>query len=318
MNAPTAFLSHNYNDKELATRIASLLREKGVDVWYDKWEIKVGDSIVNKIFKEGLAKCNFFIILLSHNSIESKWVQEELNKALVRKIEGATRILPIKIDDCQIPEELLDLRWIDLSKNFEEGFNEVLKTIYDLSEKPALGKPPQFIIDRKKTVAGLSPEATNIGLFILSKINDDEPFSDMIEADEIGGKINLTSQEINDAVEELEQFGMVKLLEEMGTYPYTFSSLDPTYELFVAFKSNLNYDPEKDIKSIAILVANAGEIDGNTIVKETGFPPGRINRAVEYLEDHGIVKVLKTLGTAPYNFYEVMAIGATRRFVKNI
>ena len=319
MNTPVAFLSYSSEDKIVATKIANYLRSNGIDVWFDSWEIKAGDSLVSKIFKEGLSKCSFFIVLISNNSINSKWVKEELNKAFIKRIEGTTKIIPLRIENCKVPTEISDLRWIDISeKNLEEGLREVLKTIYDVTDKPPLGTPPTFIVDRLKSVAGYSPEATNICLYILSK-NDDNNAYTYIDAQEISKDTGLTPKEINIAVDELEDSGLVKLHKSLGTFPYEFSGLSPTYVLFFNFaKDVLHYDPEKDVKQIAVLISNKNELDGPAITKETDLTPGRINRAVEYLEDSGIVKVLKTLGTSPYSFYLVYSTSATHRFVKNI
>jgi len=44
MTIPTVFLSHSSADKALATKLAIDLRNNGIDVWFDKWEIAPGDS----------------------------------------------------------------------------------------------------------------------------------------------------------------------------------------------------------------------------------------------------------------------------------
>src|SRR6185437_15157543 len=61
--APRVFLSHASEDKErFVIRFAERLVERGVDVWLDKWEILPGDSLVDKIFEEGLAKASAVIV----------------------------------------------------------------------------------------------------------------------------------------------------------------------------------------------------------------------------------------------------------------
>jgi hypothetical protein len=52
---PKVFLSHASEDKgRFVLDFARQLRENGVDVWLDQWEMKPGDSLVDKIFDEGL------------------------------------------------------------------------------------------------------------------------------------------------------------------------------------------------------------------------------------------------------------------------
>jgi len=52
-----------------------------IGVWYDKWEIKVGDSLIEKI-QEGLDIHDYLAIILSPESVSSEWVKRELNSAV--------------------------------------------------------------------------------------------------------------------------------------------------------------------------------------------------------------------------------------------
>jgi hypothetical protein len=63
---PRAFLSHSSLDNaRFASQFATDLRERGIDVWYDEWELNPGDSIVDKIFEEGLSQAEVFIVFPS-------------------------------------------------------------------------------------------------------------------------------------------------------------------------------------------------------------------------------------------------------------
>ncbi len=62
---PKVFLSHASEDKErFVINLAIKLRSKGVAVWLDKWEILTGDSLIDKIFEEGIKKAQAFVIVL--------------------------------------------------------------------------------------------------------------------------------------------------------------------------------------------------------------------------------------------------------------
>jgi len=90
-----AFLSYAHEDKDFAERITTELLKAGIDVKIDIWEIKPGDSLIQKIFVEGLSTCDVFLILISDASVRSKWVREALDHAMIKKIEGATRIIAL-------------------------------------------------------------------------------------------------------------------------------------------------------------------------------------------------------------------------------
>src|SRR4030081_2036555 len=102
---PKVFLSHASDDKErFVLAFAKRLRDKGVDDWLDKWEILLGDNLVDKIFEEGLKQGAAVIIVLSRLSVEKPWVKEELNASFVARINRQTKIIPVVIDDCTVPE----------------------------------------------------------------------------------------------------------------------------------------------------------------------------------------------------------------------
>ena len=63
---PKVFISHASADKErFVTDFATRLRSNGVDAWVDSWEMNPGDSLVDKIFEEGLKNCQAMIVVLS-------------------------------------------------------------------------------------------------------------------------------------------------------------------------------------------------------------------------------------------------------------
>ncbi len=89
------FISHASEDKEAVARpIAEELRARGFAVWYDEYEIKVGDSIPKKI-DEGLGS-RFGVVVLSPSFFAKNWPKKELEALLQREAdEGAKIILPV-------------------------------------------------------------------------------------------------------------------------------------------------------------------------------------------------------------------------------
>ena len=71
-----AFISHSTKDKPFVRKLAADLVAGGVKVWVDEQRILVGDSIPEKI-AQGLAESDFFLIVVSTNSVNSAWVQRE-------------------------------------------------------------------------------------------------------------------------------------------------------------------------------------------------------------------------------------------------
>jgi hypothetical protein len=90
------FISHASEDKmEIAEPLAMELIHRGYDVWYDKFSLKAGDSLMDSI-DEGLIECDFGIVILSQNFFRKGWTKKELN-ALISKEVGYSKkfIIPI-------------------------------------------------------------------------------------------------------------------------------------------------------------------------------------------------------------------------------
>ncbi len=61
------FLSHASEDKdEIARPLAMMLQERGLKVWYDETELKIGDNLVKKI-SAGISASRFGILILSNS-----------------------------------------------------------------------------------------------------------------------------------------------------------------------------------------------------------------------------------------------------------
>lgn len=89
------FISHASEDKDDVVRpLAKSLVEKGLKVWYDEFELKIGDSLRRKIDK-GLSKSKFGIVVLSRNFIRKGWTNYELDGIVSKANTGEQILLPI-------------------------------------------------------------------------------------------------------------------------------------------------------------------------------------------------------------------------------
>jgi hypothetical protein len=90
------FISHATEDKEdVARPLAEALRKLGLRVWYDEFELSVGDSLRRKI-DNGLARSRFGIVVLSPSFFEKNWPQYELDGLVAKEVQhGQKVILPL-------------------------------------------------------------------------------------------------------------------------------------------------------------------------------------------------------------------------------
>lgn len=150
-HGPTVFLSHATEDKQrFALPFAERLVEKGLDVWVDQWEILAGDSLVKKIFAEGLDNASAVIVVISEHSLHKRWVEEELDAAVVKRIEEGAKLIPIVLDGVQASDVPASIRHlfherVSDTSDLDGVVHRVIRAVHGEPEKPPLGASPQYV-----------------------------------------------------------------------------------------------------------------------------------------------------------------------------
>jgi TIR domain len=105
----SVFISYSHADKDLARALAAVLQDRGVRIWIDEGELKVGDSIIERI-ATAIADIDFFLVLVSESSRSSNWCRKELALAVSGELgrEGV-KVLPIRINGASMPDALADV-----------------------------------------------------------------------------------------------------------------------------------------------------------------------------------------------------------------
>jgi predicted nucleotide-binding protein len=86
------FVSYAKEDSAFARQLVEALRARKISVWYDRGELRFGDSILREV-EDGLEHSDCFVLLLSPESVKKPWTQFETGVALGRGGKG--RIFPI-------------------------------------------------------------------------------------------------------------------------------------------------------------------------------------------------------------------------------
>ena len=148
---PSLFLSHSSADKTFVGKLAEDLEGVGVNVWFDKWEIKVGDSLTGKI-EEGLQANDYLGLVLSPAAVASEWVKAELGAAWYRQMNSRKIVvLPILHQDCEIPLFLRDRKYADFRSDYNEGFFALCAAL-GLKHTEALNKSNWRLFMNDRTV----------------------------------------------------------------------------------------------------------------------------------------------------------------------
>ncbi|MFI5380767.1 MAG: toll/interleukin-1 receptor domain-containing protein [Tepidisphaerales bacterium] len=121
------FLSHSAQDKEMAVRLAEVLRGHGIPVFFSPQNLIGAQQWQDELLK-ALQRCDWFIVLLSPDAVNSMWVKREVAFALdERRYEN--RIVPIQYRPC----DMTAVRWlrlfqmVDMSADFAAGCRDLLR-----------------------------------------------------------------------------------------------------------------------------------------------------------------------------------------------
>lgn len=107
------FLCHSSKDKPFVRRLAYALDANGIKRWLDESELLVGDSLIGKI-SEAILEMEYLAVILSPDSVSSKWVAQELEIAMSNQLqEGRIKVLPILYRDCDLPPFLVGKLYLD-------------------------------------------------------------------------------------------------------------------------------------------------------------------------------------------------------------
>lgn len=124
------FICHASEDKPFARQLAEGLRSEGAGIWLDELEIRVGDSIIQKV-SEGLQGASHLVIVLSKHSVAKPWVSKELSYSLMRQLhDKSIAILPVRLDDSPLPPLLSDIKYADCRNSYEVGFHDLQSALF--------------------------------------------------------------------------------------------------------------------------------------------------------------------------------------------
>jgi hypothetical protein len=130
------FISHASEDKEAIVRpLAHALRDEGLTVWYDEFELRVGASLRRSI-DAGLANSRFGVVVLSESFFQKGWANYELDGLVTRDVAsgGAQIILPI---------------WHRVTKDEVVGYSP------SLADKVALHSSEQTVQEMAREIAAV-------------------------------------------------------------------------------------------------------------------------------------------------------------------
>jgi len=130
------FINYLEKDYESAIRFYHELKNSGFNPWIDKYDILPGQDIDYYTKTAIDHSSRIFTILLSNNSDLSgrKKFNRNLNWAIDKAQEftgDEIFIIPIRLEDCQMPEQIKHLHPVDFFRKWEDGFDKLKKSLVE-------------------------------------------------------------------------------------------------------------------------------------------------------------------------------------------
>lgn len=125
---PNVFLCHRKPDAALVEKLANQLKSLGHHIWFDEWEIGIGDSIVAEINK-GLTGNHYLVLCYSAHG-PSDWTDREWHSTLHRQLSGhPVKILPARISGGEPPAILADIKYADFVADWNKALSDLQRSI---------------------------------------------------------------------------------------------------------------------------------------------------------------------------------------------
>jgi hypothetical protein len=122
-----AFLCHASDDKPMVERLYNRLYEDGINPWLDKAKLLPGQDWKLEIARV-VRNSDVVLVCLSHRAVNKiGFVQKEIKWALDvadEQPEGSIFIIPVKLEECEVPERLRQWQWLNLYE--ENGYDRLL------------------------------------------------------------------------------------------------------------------------------------------------------------------------------------------------
>ncbi|HLZ11332.1 MAG TPA: toll/interleukin-1 receptor domain-containing protein [Candidatus Acidoferrum sp.] len=124
------FLSHSAKDRTFVVKLTEFLRRQKVNYWYSAHHIAGADQWHDEIGR-ALQRCDWFLVVLSPNSVRSTWVKRELLYALQNESYSG-RIIPLYFKRCDYAKlswTLSSFQFVQFDMDFDSGCRQLVKAL---------------------------------------------------------------------------------------------------------------------------------------------------------------------------------------------
>ena len=258
-----------------------------------------------RIVNEALAATDVLVVVVSINTVSSKWVVQELDAGLIRRLKDGLRVITVRLDSVDLPLVLQTMLYIDATRD-EQGADlateRIVSTVFNHDPRPALGVPPAYT-KITPTFPGLRATDTVLLLeTVRAAQRRDSPqglnFLDWDEIKASASAAGLTATDVEAARDVLARRHLVKVTGHRDIV----RRYDLTPAGFHAGISGVEPRTEQIRRALIVLLLGI-DLDGDERGLDTKEIAGRMETSQLMIEQHlaellaqGFVSYITTLG----------------------
>lgn len=305
------YLAHASEDHALATALARHLMASGINVWFDQWEIRAGDSLRQRM-ESGLGACTHFVVLVSSVSLTKPWVNQEIDAGLVLKIEGQSKFIPLRVGlpPSDLPPFLKSVRSPAIDAGDPSTFESIVSDILDVVLKPPLGEVPRHV-HRLAGLEHFSTAAIAVAKAMVEQSAEAGFIDRELDIEEICTLTGLSEEDAEVGILDLVEGGYLEDSKVLGS-----TSVWPKGPLFITFDPHfMGWQPVDDAREIAVRMVNS-ELrtwTAEELHAETGWPKRRLNAALAAVEAAQLALTSTFIGGEGYIVSELSVTTQTKR-----
>lgn len=128
------FLSHASENKPFVFKLEAVIKQAGFETWLDAHELLPGDDLPGKI-SEALVRAGAVVVVVSEAALKSRWLPYELRLATQRMIDGELRLIPVRLEEVEMPAEVRSMLYADFTEGFDDAAALVLRALEQEAKK---------------------------------------------------------------------------------------------------------------------------------------------------------------------------------------
>lgn len=295
---PVAYICHTSEDKgTFVLPFAKKLSEKGIKVSVDSWELSHGESLIEKIFTEGIKSADAFIVVLSEFSVRKTWITEELRPGLVKRITAHSKLIPVAVDDCEIPESLNGVPLITIRdvNTADAEISQIVDTLFG-GEHP---EAPEVLAKSAEESARMIPGLSKDEMQVLKisceySVEKDRRF---INTSDILPELTAKAVDLgmlNKYLLNLDEEGFIKTGRVLGSPNIEF--FNTTAQGYEAYAQAYLDDFDGTVKKLLMAVEEERLVTNDDLSSSFNMPMAVVNYIIDMWVARNYVKLGKSSG----------------------